>query len=421
MWFHQESWLLRKIGPNIGPLLLSLCCILTSGMCFLTTQLVKKIGYLALIIAHYITLCLFLLAHLYPSVWILLPAYALLGLTLGPALICKWNLVVFFANRLSCGQHECVSTTVLNENTEEHKTYCNRNERVRRLARWFHAIQDIGIFFGALTASLIISCASTNSGCFYLNTFLRSSLSQFTSDSSSINTTDLVNNNNNSNTNNNINNNTLNIFNKGIDNNLSQTNLLIFNNNKNIFNNSNNNNSNSNSSRANINQKSKVNLTELMASTIAHNEIHLLKFYQDALHQQQNDDLLDSLYNTNEQGERICGADSCPTWDYDAFETNATEHYNWFTYSGTIPMTVFYLFLALIALTLACLSQQVDNTFKYESVKGIKDTLLFACPMAYFIGTEQGYVLGGFTRVSFSFTNPNKNKYLRNISLKGFI
>lgn len=99
------------------------------------------------------------------------------------------------------------------------------------------------------------------------------------------------------------------------------------------------------------------------------------------------------------EGLRICGAGSCPTWNR-AFESNVTEEYNWFTFSGTIPMTVFYIILAVVALVLACLSQQVDTTFKYENFKMLTDTLLLASPMAYFIGTEQGYVLGGFTRVS---------------------
>lgn len=376
-------------------------------MCLVTTKLVKKVGYLTLIIAHYVTLCLFVLSHLYPSIWLLLPVYILLALTLGPAWICKWNLVVFFANRLSCGQHECANTTMINETTEEHKTYCNRNERVRRLARWFHAVQDIGIFFGALSASLIISCASTDTGCFYLNTFLRGGISPFAggSSSSSISTTELgINNNNNSNINISFNNNksnTLNMLNKGIDTSLSGTNLLAFNNNNNnIFNKNNNN--NNNNDRNDKNTSAKVNLTENVAPTVgvATNEINLLKFYQESILFQWHNELLDSLYNTNEQGERICGAGSCPTWDYIAFEANSTEQFNWFTYSGTIPTTIFYLLLALIALTLSCLSQQVDNTFKCESVKGIKDTLLFASPMAYFIGTEQGYVLGDFTRVS---------------------
>lgn len=111
-----------------------------------------------------------------------------------------------------------------------------------------------------------------------------------------------------------------------------------------------------------------------------------------------------SLFSTNERGVRICGAGSCPTWNY-AFESNITEEYNWFTFSGTIPMTLFYVCLAVIALVLSCLSQHVDTNFKYENFKGIADTLLLASPMAYFIGSEQAYLIGGFTRVSNNLTH----------------
>lgn len=379
-------------------------------MCLLTARLVKKIGYVSLIAAHYFTLSAFLLVHLYPTIWLLVPAYALLGLTLGPAWICKWNLVVFYASRISCGQHECSSTTaMLNDAassathaaagsgtmgsgsggatgsgiTDELKVFCNRNERVRRLARWFHAVQDIGIFVGALMASIIISCAATQSGCFYTNKIFKlgrennnsGSNSDSSSSISSIRATEtdiiLLN----------TLNATANAVAAGIDrsSNLSKSNFLP---NELPFNKAHN--------------PSAVSPSTATTSTF---EMSILKLYQDAMFLQ-HDELLDSLYNTNERGIRICGAGSCPSWNYSPFDGNITEEYNWFTFSGTIPMTVFYLLLALLALTLACLSQQVDNTLKYEGIKGITDTLLFAGPMAYFIGTEQGYVLGGFTRVS---------------------
>lgn len=42
-------------------------------MCLLTTRIVKKIGYVVLLVGSYAGLCIFLLAHLYPLVYILLP------------------------------------------------------------------------------------------------------------------------------------------------------------------------------------------------------------------------------------------------------------------------------------------------------------------------------------------------------------
>lgn len=373
MWLHQESWILRKIGPNVGPLLLSFCCLISSGCCLLTSRLVKKFGYLRLIIAHYTILCIFLLIHLYPTFWLLLLGYFLLGTTLGPTWICKWNLVVLFASRISCGQHECPpATAMMNESGDDYKGFCNRNERVRRLARWFHAVQDIGILFGAFIASIIISCAATESNCILTQPFFK--LNWY---NSSINTTTIEN----------FQMNTLSNTQQGIDiSHLSRISILL------------------NKITSTSDPKEIIKTSE-MPSTSATDEFDdsikgtsLLQYYQESFFSQHND-LLDSLFNTNERGVRICGASSCPTWS-PVFESNVTALYNKFTFPGTIPMTLFYAAFAAIALILTCSSQQFDNAFKYEKFKGITDTLLLAGPMAYFIGTEQGYVIGGFTRVS---------------------
>lgn len=400
MWFHQESWMLRIIGPNIGPLLLSMCCLVTSGTCLLTVKLIRKFGYRRLIIAHYIVLCIFLVIHLYPTIWLLLPAYLMLGLTLGPAWICKWSLVVLFASRISCGQHECsvtgtttsssavTATAMMNDMTgglhDEHKMFCNRNERVRRLARWFHAIQDIGILIGALIASIIISCAANESNCIFTQPFFKLNQQPPHRANTISNTTvaidkTLLN--------------TLNDTFRGIDiSHLSRVNLMP------------------NKSKVIDGESNEKNQSKLLTESTAiptqsgwppsiEGGLNILKYYQKSIFSQ-HDELLDSLFNTNERGVRICGAGSCPTWNQMAFESNTTAEYNWFTFSGTIPITLVYVGLSVIALVFAILSQQIDNTFKFDHLRGITDTLLFAGPMAYFIGTEQAYMIGGFTRVS---------------------
>lgn len=391
MWFHQEPWLLRIIGPNVGPILISLCCLISSGTCLIAVKLVKKFGYIRIIIAHYAFMCIFLLIHLYPTFWLLLPAYMLLGLTLGPAWICKWSLVVLFASRISCGQHECSTTAQMmmndihNNPHDDHRTFCNRNERVRRLARWFHAIQDLGILMGALIASIIISCAATESNCIFRQRFFK------------LNQRDNIINNNGT------------VIDKMLLNTLNDTNIrgIDF----------------SHLSRNNIlSNKSKVIVVDTNGVVSSENPklmteqtvtganrqsnepptftsgLNILKYYQESIFSQ-HDELLDSLFNTNERGIRICGAGSCPTWNQMAFESNQQENYQ-FSYSGMIPMTAVYIGLALIALIFTIISQQIEILFSFEDFRGMTDTLLFAGPMAYFIGTEQGYVLGGFTRVS---------------------
>lgn len=388
MWFHQETWLLRKIGPNVGPLLLSLCCFITSGTSLLTIRLVKKLGNLHLFIAHYAILCIFLLIHLYPTIWLLMPAYGLLGLTLGPTWICKFNLIVLFASRISCGQHECpTATTMMNESSgmDEHKNFCNRNERVRRLSRWFHAAQDLGILFGAIIASIIISCAATESNCILTQQLFKLNRNESSSGGSSSSSGG---NDGNVSTMNNFPMNTLNDIHRGIDtSHLSTVNFLLANKSKSII-------YSDHSGRP-------------TAESVAGDDESfgdLIKYYQESFFSQHNE-LLDSLFNTDEHGDRICGASSCPIWNREFENTNSTEEYDWFRFSGTIPMTLVYIVLGVIALVLVCLSHQYDSTFKYDNFKRIHDTLLLASPMAFFIGIEQAYVIGGFTRVCKIFCN----------------
>lgn len=294
-------------------------------MCLLTTRIIKKIGYIVLLVVSYTGLCLFLLAHLYPLLYVLLPGYLILGATLGPAWIAKWNLIVFFASRISCGQNDCNNTSSTVDGTDEHKTFCNRDERVRRLARWYHASENLGIVIGAVIASFVMACASNNSQCFYG----RNEITNVPNHNESIKA-----------------------FVKP--NTIRNTTAKSFEREYNIY----------------------------VEPTIS-----------------QLNQLFDNFYETNEQGERICGAGSCPVWIYYG-EFNYTESIGSFgAQNSTMPLIIAYMTLAIIALTLTCLSQQIDNSFKCESIKGMKDTLLFAGPMSYFIGTEQGYMLGDFTKV----------------------
>lgn len=51
----------------------------------MTTRIVKKIGYVLLLVAHYAALCIFLLAHLYPLVYVLVPGtFSFIFFILGP-------------------------------------------------------------------------------------------------------------------------------------------------------------------------------------------------------------------------------------------------------------------------------------------------------------------------------------------------
>ncbi|XP_055856408.1 uncharacterized protein LOC129919526 [Episyrphus balteatus] len=319
VWHHSEQWV--NVGPNIGSILLSISFIISTGMCFFTARLIKKKGFVVLIASSYIGMCLFLLGHLCSSIYTLLPAYVILGLTLGPAWVGKIALVVHFASRLSCSQHDCALTAAV-DNIDDHKIFCNREQKVRRFARWFQASQDIGIIIGAILASLVLACSSTNWDCF--NFSFTPSEDLIATTTTTVKT-------------------------------LTQLN----------------------------------NTTEALPIPVV---LTTNNFYY----------LFDEMYNHNEHGERICGADMCPVWNtLDDDDDNDTKPYSHFVSEkriGGVTLILIYLVFAIGALLLTLFAGKFECTLRRTRVKGVTDTLLFAGPMAYFIGTEQAYMLGDFTR-----------------------
>ncbi|XP_055906076.1 protein unc-93 homolog A [Eupeodes corollae] len=320
VWHHSEPWV--HVGPNIGSILLSISFLISTGMCFFTARLIKKHGFLVLIAASYIGMCIFLLGHLCSSIYTLFPAYVILGITLGPAWVGKIALVVHFASRLSCSQHDCALTAAV-DNIDDHKIFCNREQKVRRFARWFQASQDIGIIIGAILASLVLVCSSTNWDCFNFS-FIPSA--------------DLIP--------------------------VTQKSVIQMNN----------------------TSSSSVASPLSSAAVLTSNNF----FY-----------LFDEMYNHNEHGERICGADMCPVWnslDDDSNETKSLSHFVSEKRVGGVTLILIYLIFSIGAFLLTCFSGKFECTLRRTRVKGVTDTLLFAGPMAYFIGTEQAYMLGDFTR-----------------------
>lgn len=314
--------------------------------------MVDRFGYMSILITHYSVVCVFLLLHLYPTIWLLLPGYVLLGVTQGPAWICKWHLVVFFASRITCGQHECTSSS--HTDAIDYKFYCNRDERIRRLARWFHAVQDIGIFIGAIIASILITCAASDDGCFNSKYLF-------------VNTFGVV----------------TNITGSTVKNDTAATTIGL------------------NRLDTSIQATDDTAPTQMVTDVFSEpansvsRSINIYELYNTIF----REDVLNSMYDTNERGNRICGSDACPAWKFGMINENGTD-INLYRYADTAPISAVYFVLALIALTCTIIAQQVDNSLRYESKKSVRETLFLAGPMAYFIGTEQGYVLGDFTRVS---------------------
>lgn len=321
VWHHREQWI--HVGPNIGSILLSISFIISTGMCFFTSRIIKKNGFVVLIVSSYIGVCIFLLGHLFSSIYTLIPAYVILGITLGPAWVGKIALVVHFASRLSCSQHDCALSAAVDNIHDEHKIFCNREQKVRRFARWFQASQDFGIIIGALLASMVLVCSSTNWDCFNFN---------FTPSSELMTTMKTM---------------------------MSQQ---------------------SNNSS--------------ISDTISGNSVLTnSNFYY----------LFDEMYNHNEHGERICGADMCPVWSSSTTEENdnVTKPFSHFVNekrTGGVTLILLYLVFSIGAVFLTIFTGKFECTVRRSRSKGVTDTLLFAGPMAYFIGTEQAYMLGDFTR-----------------------
>ncbi|XP_020807124.1 UNC93-like protein isoform X1 [Drosophila serrata] len=314
VWHHREQWL--PLGPDVGSLLLAALFLVAAGMSLPSIRLMRRYGYAPLLAANYLAVALFLLSHLYASIYTLLPAYLLLGFTLSGAACSKAALIVHYGGKLSCPQqHSCESQqsqAAVDVLHEEHKMFCNRDQKVRRLARWFRASQDLGLIAGALLASLLLACSEGD----------------WSGDCSGL-----------------------------VD---------------------------------NGNESWPPQLRD--------------------------------FYNRNEHGERICGADMCPLRVQSLLATNYAN--------GTaLPSSIYagfieseprvagqsllwlYVLFALVSLLLSLVvgvgkvhSTGSSRPERSGSSSGssrdvtITDTLLFAGPLAYFVGTEQAYMLGDFLR-----------------------
>ncbi|XP_017477783.1 PREDICTED: uncharacterized protein LOC108367635 isoform X1 [Rhagoletis zephyria] len=329
VWHQREQWL--HVGPNIGSLLLSGCFFISAVMCLFTKRLIQKFGYTSVISTSYVATGIFLLCHLFPSIFTLLPAYMLLGVTYSPSWVSKIALVVHYGSKLSCSQHECMhSSSHVSDVMDEHKLFCNRDQKVRRLARWFQVAQDAGIILGALLASFTLACSSSDWNCF---------------DSGETVTLE------------------------------TQATSLPG-----------------------------QNLTEPLpkAMAVRSHSYTMTGFLPNI------PGYFDDFYYHNEHGERICGADMCPVWYHDnsfddtgngTNETIYTQFINERSTGGGITLISVYFLFIIVAVGLSFFGGKIQATFRRDvHLKGVTDTLLFAGPMAYFVGTEQAYMLGDFLR-----------------------
>ncbi|XP_055605998.1 uncharacterized protein LOC129754142 isoform X1 [Uranotaenia lowii] len=380
-WFQQESWL--AMGPDVGSGLLSLCCLVTAFMCLATTRILRRFGYSIVLAAVYGGLCVFLATHIYPVLISLIPGYLVLGLVLGPSVICKHILVVSMAGKLSCSQPECGGNSMAGvsaDSYDDHKLLCSKEESIRKLSRWFRAAGDFGIIVGTVIAAFVLSCGSSSRlGCYYISTMssVNASGTMITQINSSFPSAGNVG------------------FNQ-----LPEVRTTT-----------------TSSPQVPSTTVRMEKMTELQSSVkmstpsmpTLKETLFVLYNFRMGHHgvpgskEEEENFQLDrfpySTFETDDHGERICGSYLCPVWDRNIpINNSALNTLTLQAYSGTTPLMGIYLIFGVIALTITGFTIDLDNNVKFDSIRKMSDTLLFAGPMAYFIGTEQAYMLADFMK-----------------------
>lgn len=135
------------ININIGSLLLSILCLFASVFTLFGPPIVQKLGSNLTFLLSYVVFCIFYAAHLYPTLYILIPVYVLLGLVLGPVSIARINVLMTISSKLSY---------VFAEEDEEARIL-RRTTAIRRVARAFQAAQDFGLIFGSILSAILIT------------------------------------------------------------------------------------------------------------------------------------------------------------------------------------------------------------------------------------------------------------------------
>ncbi|XP_050071868.1 uncharacterized protein LOC126559738 [Anopheles maculipalpis] len=411
-WFQQESWL--AAGPDVGSGLLSLCCAVTAGMSLMTTKLVQRFGYSIVLAASYAAVCLFLAAHIYPVLLLLVPGYLLLGLFLGPSVICKQALLVSMAGKLSCSQPECGGASTAGANADsydDHRLLCSRQEQVRRLGRYFKAAGDFGIIVGTIVAAFVLTCAagSNRIGCYYISS-LAPSVPNAALTGTVNGTTPTINGSHND---------------QPIDGGLPLYRDMLM--------------SLPEATEATVaditttdgTRPAKATTSKVVTPSMPTLRETMYFLYNIRLPEPtgngeegshptstssgptggSSEELRDaagpymdrfpySMFQTNDYGERICGSHLCPVWDKNVpVNSSALENQLKLQgYTGATPLMCVYLVFGVLAFTVTAFTTDIEFNVKFDSIRRMSDTLLFAGPLAYFVGTEQAYMMADFMK-----------------------
>ncbi|KAK4877905.1 hypothetical protein RN001_010411 [Aquatica leii] len=149
LWTLHTSFL----GINLGSGLLGLMYALAAISTIFSPFVLSKLGANVVLLHAYAIFVLFYTAHLYPVLWILIPAYTILGLAFGQISLCYFSILMGLSTKM----------TSLSEYDDEVRL-TRRAVVVRRFARAIQASQDLGLILGSLMVALVIGCWQYSDG-----------------------------------------------------------------------------------------------------------------------------------------------------------------------------------------------------------------------------------------------------------------
>lgn len=129
------------ITINVGSLLLTVLHLLAAVSSIFGPFLVQRFTTNAILFWSYSVFAVFYAAHLFPALYLLLPAYVLLGLWLGPLSLARVSFLMTLSAKLTSEDDEPLRRTCV----------------VRRVARAFKAAHDFGLILGSVLTSLLVT------------------------------------------------------------------------------------------------------------------------------------------------------------------------------------------------------------------------------------------------------------------------
>ncbi|KAF5284134.1 hypothetical protein FQR65_LT00134 [Abscondita terminalis] len=141
------------LGINLGSALLGLMYALAAVSTIFGPFVLSRLGTSVVLLHAYAVFVLFYMAHLYPVLWILVPAYIAMGLAFGQISLCYVGILMGLSTKM-CAMSEY----------DDEVRAARRAVIVRRFARAIQASQDLGLILGSLMVALIVGCWQYSDG-----------------------------------------------------------------------------------------------------------------------------------------------------------------------------------------------------------------------------------------------------------------